>query len=65
MNDEVTLISQNEFARRIGTTHPTLQRWIDKGDIKPYVTTPSHRNKFTLQQVDEYFQKFKPEVQNG
>ena len=61
MDNKKVLLSQSEFARRIGTTYPTLQRWISLGYVKPYMKTPTGKNKFTEKQVEEYFDKFKVE----
>ena len=64
MHDDSKLISQSEFARRIGTSPPTLTRWIKMGYIQPYVKTPSGRLKFTEEQVEDYYNKFKAEDKN-
>lgn len=46
--------SQPEFARLIGVSPNTVASWIKKGYIKPHHSSPTRRNFFSQQQVDEY-----------
>lgn len=46
--------SQPEFARAIGVSPNTIASWIKKGYIKPHHSSPTRRNFFSQQQVDEY-----------
>lgn len=46
--------SQPEFARMIGVSPNTIASWIKKGYIKPHHSSPTRRNFFSQQQVDEY-----------
>ena len=47
--------SQPQFARAIGVSPNTIASWVDKGLIKPHHTSPTRRNFFSQQQVDDYF----------
>ena len=46
-------INQSEFARRCGVCSTTLASWVREGIVKPHHTTPTGRNFYTLEQVEE------------
>lgn len=46
-------INQSEFARQCGVCSTTLASWVKDGIIKPHHTTPTGRNFYTRQQVEE------------
>lgn len=47
--------SQPQFARIIGVSPNTVASWVKKGLIKPHHSTPTGRNFFSQQQVNDYF----------
>ena len=47
--------SQAEFAKAIGVSPSTIASWLRKDYIKPHHTSPSGRNFFSQQQVNDYF----------
>ena len=46
-------INQSEFARQCGVCSTTLASWVREGIVNPHHTTPTGRNFYTKEQVEE------------
>lgn len=53
----VKFLTVKEFAARIGVHPQTVRQWDADDILKPHHKTPSGRRLYTIEQVDEYFNR--------
>lgn len=53
------LLTSTEFAKAIGVSVVTLKRWHESGVLKAYLVEPTGRKKYTTQQIDDYYARYK------
>jgi len=58
MGNRLILLTAGEFARAIGVSITTVEKWDEQGILRPYLKTPTGRRKYLPSQVDDYFAKY-------
>lgn len=53
------LLTSTQFAKAIGVSVVTLKRWHENGVLKAYLVEPTGRKKYSREQIEEYYSKYK------
>jgi excisionase family DNA binding protein len=52
-DEDESLLTSGEVARRLGVTPRAVGRWVARGMLRPAVTTPGGRYRFRWSEVEQ------------